>query len=98
MTDLQKAIDIKGIKREKKTKDTPSVWSKVKTAYSDAQNVLKNLEHFVEAVSLLLVAGFSYWAASRVGISHWSELTFKFASIVIGLRGASEFIKTLNKR
>lgn len=93
-----KPTDTKGIKREKKSKDTPSIWSRVKQVYTDSTNVLKNLEHFVEAVSLLMVAGFTYWASSRVGISNWSVLVFQFASIVIGIRGGWELLKQMNKR
>ena len=57
----------------------------------------QNLEHFVEAVCLLLVAGFTLWACSRVGLSRRDVFIFKYASLVIGLKGSWEFIKSFKK-
>ncbi len=57
----------------------------------------RNVEHFIEAVCLLLVAGFTLYACAKVGMSKRDVLVFKYASLVIGLKGSWELIKSFNK-
>jgi hypothetical protein len=70
----------------------------VVTATSATKRIIQNAEQFVQAVSLLVVAGFSYYAQSRVGLSNPARLAVIVALVIIGLRGAVEFINFLNKK
>jgi len=58
---------------------------------------LQNVEHFIETVCWLLVAGFTYYYSTKVGISHRDQLIFNYSAIVIGLRGGWEFVKTFKR-
>ena len=62
-------------------------------------NIWSNLEHLVEAICLVAVAGFSFWASYRLDFAvDTSAYALRFASIVIAIRGAVEFLKQMNKR
>lgn len=62
-------------------------------------HIWTNLEHLVEALCLLTVAGFSFWASFKYNFAiHNSAYALRFASVVIGLRGAFELLKQMNKR
>lgn len=64
---------------------------------NDIKRVVNNGEQFVQSASLLVVAGFSYWALSQVKLTAPAKSTVLVSLIIIGLRGAVEFIKFLNK-
>jgi hypothetical protein len=68
----------------------------VKNTVSTTARVVKNAEHFVQAVSLLVLAGFAYTQLKTVQ-SDVVYYTVLAALIVVGLRGAVEFISFLNK-
>jgi len=102
MTDLQKAIDIKGEKRTKTSK-TPGKLSQVKTTVtSNWENFMvisHNLAKLVTAAALLTVSGYSFWIAYNhsfavIGAREW----VLFSGILIGLLGAGQFLKTLGKK
>ena len=54
-------------------------------------------EQFVQAVSLLIVAGFSYYSLSHIQTTKPVYWTVFVALVIIGLRGFVEFIKFLDK-
>ena len=66
-------------------------------ALESAKRVVKNCEHFVQAVSLLTTAGFSFYARDRVELDAYAYYLITFAIVVIALRGSHEVIKFLNK-
>lgn len=64
---------------------------------TNAKRVVTNGEQFVQAVALLTVAGFSYWALGKVQVPQVGRVVVLVALVIIGLRGTVEFIKFLNK-
>lgn len=62
-------------------------------------NIWINTQHLIEALCLLIVAGFAFWASYRYSFAiHNSSYVLRFASVVIGLRGMFELLKQMNKR
>lgn len=62
-------------------------------------NIWTNLEHLVEAICLVAVSGFSFWASYRLDFAvDTSAYALRFASVVIAIRGSIEFLKQMNKR
>lgn len=70
----------------------------VKNAIQEANNFLKNTERFVEAASLLVLAYAGYWSAFNVDLRNEYKYSLLFAAVVVGLRGATEFLRHINKR
>lgn len=64
---------------------------------STFQRVTRNLEQFIQASALLILAGFSLWALKQVEIHQAAEWVVTGAIAVIALRGAWEFFNFLNK-
>lgn len=63
-----------------------------------ARTVSKNASHLVESVALLIVAYYAYTNAYK-GLSnnHYLRIVIA-ASVVIGLRGAYEFLQYLSEK
>ncbi len=75
-----------------------SIKDKATTTVSSTKRVVTNAEQFVQAAALLTVAGFSYWALTQIHVPrvlYWVVLS---AVVIIGLRGAVEVIKFLDKK
>lgn len=62
------------------------------------KRVATNAEQFVQAVSLLTIAGFSYHAINEIALSKPAYYTVYAALVVIGVRGAIELFKFLDKK
>lgn len=71
----------------------------VQAVKGDASLVLKNLDHLIEAASLLVVSIFSYLVlTAKVDGAHLNALgryTVTGACVVIGMRGAYEMLRYL---
>lgn len=72
---------------------------KEKTAevITTSKRVISNGESFVQAVSLLIVAAFSYHALHQIKVAEALQWVVTVALVVIGLRGFFELIKFLDK-
>lgn len=70
----------------------------VKTAYNEANNLLRNIEHFIEATCLLILAYAGYWTSFNVELRNEYKYPLLFAAILIGLRGSVEFLRHINKK
>jgi hypothetical protein len=57
----------------------------------------KNFSRLVEAISLLAVSAFSLYGALDLVRNEWFALPLAFAAVVIGIRGALEFLKHLDR-
>lgn len=69
-----------------------------KSATDSTKRIVANSEQFIQAAALLAVASFSYWALTQVHVqkvTYWGVLA---SLIIIGLRGAYELIKFLDKK
>jgi hypothetical protein len=82
--------------KEENVKRPNNVKRKVTETVSTTARIVKNAEHFVQAVSLLVLAGFAYTQLKTVQ-SDVVYYTVLAALIVVGLRGAVEFISFLKK-
>lgn len=72
---------------------------KLVEAVKTIPNIWTNLEHLVEAVCLVAVAGFSFWASYKYNFAvNFGAYALRFASVVIAIRGSIEFLKQMNKR
>lgn len=71
----------------------------VQAVKGDAALVAKNLDHLIEAASLLVVSIFSYLVLThKIDGAHLNvagRYTITGACLVIGVRGALEFLKYL---
>lgn len=78
------------------TKKPNKVKIKATETVQTTGRVVKNAEHFIQAVSLLVLAGFAYFQLKEVtnDVLYYAVLA---SLIVVGLRGAVEFIGFLNK-
>lgn len=70
---------------------------KIKESYSRGKRVVSNAEQFVQAVALLVVAGFSYNELRQEHLPTVVQYTVLAALVIIGLRGAIELIKFLDR-
>lgn len=84
--------------KEPKVKTPNKVVANVKNAVEEANNFIKNTERFVEAACLLVLAYAGYWTAFNVPLRNEYKYALLFAAIVVGMRGAIEFFKHINKR
>lgn len=62
------------------------------------KSILKNASHLVESVSLLIVAFYNYTTAYHAHLSSFELKVRVAASLVIGLRGAHEFLRYLRDK
>lgn len=70
---------------------------KVNKGYRTSKRVVSNGEQFVQAVSLLIVAAFSYNQLHSHKFHTAIVWTVTVALVVIGLRGFYELVKFLDK-
>lgn len=70
---------------------------KLNTVVKTTQRIVRNGEQFIQAVALLVVAGFSYYASSRLHLNAFTLTVVDIALIIIGVRGAFELVKFLDK-
>ncbi len=82
--------------KETKEKKPSKVKKTVSGTVSTTARVVKNGEIFIQAVALLVLAGFAYFQLKEVtnDVLYYAVLA---SLIVVGLRGAVEFIGFLNK-
>lgn len=74
------------------------VFTSVKNAVNEANTLLRNTEKFIEAASLLIVSYSAYWTAFNVPLRNEYKYALLFAAVLIGLRGATEFLRHINKK
>lgn len=74
-----------------------NVRNRTTLAVAHTKRVADSLEQFVQAVALLTVASFSYYATRQLNLNEFVEIFVTGALVVIGLRGFIEFIKFLDK-
>lgn len=84
--------------KELKEKTPNKAVASVKNAISEANTLLKNIELFVEAVCLLILAYAGYWTAFNVSLRNEYKYVLMFAAILIGLRGSILLVQRINKR
>lgn len=82
--------------KEVKESKPSKVKAKVSETVSTTSRVVKNAEHFVQSVALLVLAAFTYTELKTV-TNDALYYTVLASLIVVGLRGAVEFISFLNK-
>lgn len=70
---------------------------KLNKGFKTSKRVVSNGEQFVQAVSLLIVAVFSYTQLHEHKFHAAVQWTVTIALVVIGLRGAYELIRFLDK-
>lgn len=93
MSKVQKRSDYPEQKKEKK----PSkVKAKAAETVQTTGRVVRNGENFVQAVALLILAGFAYVQVKEVtnDVLYFAVLA---SLIIVGLRGSYEIIRFLNK-
>lgn len=93
MSKVQKRTDYP----EQKSDNKPN---KVKKTVTETVNttgrVIRNAEHFVQAVALLILAGFAYVQVKEV-TNDVLYVAVLASLIIVGLRGTYEVIRFLNK-
>lgn len=95
---LVNAKDCKGIQiNERNYMKVKEVKTYVSDVAKSGKRVVLNTEHFIQAVSLLTTAGFTFYARDKVELDKYAYYLITFALVVIGLRGTFELIKFLNK-
>jgi hypothetical protein len=77
---------------------TMKVKETVNQTVDTTKRVASNSEQFVQAVALLVTASFSYWALSRVEVGDVAKWVVTGSLVVIGLRGAYELFRFLDKK
>ena len=82
----------------KEVKKPNKAVASVKNAVSEANNLIKNIELFVEAVCLLVLAYAGYWTAFNVPLRNEYKYVLMFAAILIGLRGSILLVQRINKK
>lgn len=73
------------------------VKEKTNEVVTTTKRVISNGESFIQAVSLLVIAGFSYWALHQIKVAEPLQWVVTAALVVIGLRGLFEFFKFLDR-
>jgi hypothetical protein len=74
------------------------ILEQVKKTWKEAGQLLSNIEQFVEAVCLLILAYSGYWTAFNVSLRNEYKYVLLFAAILIGMRGSLLLIKSINKK
>lgn len=64
----------------------------------NAKNVIKNAEQLAQAIALLTVAVFSYYALGHIELNDVVYGVVIASLAIIGLRGSAEFLSFLNKK
>lgn len=82
----------------KENKTPNKVVASVKNAVNEVNTLLKNIELFVEAVCLLILAYAGYWTAFNVSLRNEYKYVLMFAAILIGLRGSILLVQRINKK
>lgn len=91
----KQAEELKPTWRESIKRGWNTFWEAVKTI----PNIWTNTQHLIEAICLVTVAGFTFWGSYQLDFAiDNSAYALRFASVVIALRGATEFLKQMNKR
>ena len=70
--------------------------TKASKGISRTKRFANNVENFVQAVSMLTLVTFCFWALRQIEINNTLRYVVVTALVVIGLRGAYEFIKFLD--
>lgn len=73
------------------------VKDKATEVVTTTKRVVGNAEHFVQAASLLTVAAFSYQQLPHANLPSAVQVLITVALVVIGLRGAYELFRFLDK-
>lgn len=84
-------------KLEKKPNVLKRGWSQVTTAFNLVVKTAKNLEYLAQAIALLVVSIFAVYAAKKLNLPVYGYYVVIASAAVIGLRGAYEFVKFLNR-
>lgn len=84
--------------KEPKVKTPNKVVASVKNAITEANNFLRSIERFVEAVCLLILSYAGYWTAFNVPLRNEYKYALMFAAVLVGLRGSIEFLKHINRK
>ena len=84
--------------KELKDKKPNKVVANVKNAVAEANTLMKNIELFIEAICLLILAYAGYWTAFNVPLRNEYKYVLMFAAILIGLRGSILLVQRINKR
>ena len=74
-----------------------SIKQKAVEVTTTTKRVITNGETFIQAVSLLTVAAFSYWSLHQIKVAEPLQWVVTAALVIIGLRGFYEFVKFLDK-
>jgi hypothetical protein len=85
-------------KHAKLDKKPNKVVASVKNAVNEANILLRNIEQFVEAVCLLILAYAGYFTAFNVTLRNEYQYVLMFAAVLIGMRGSLLVIKSINKK
>lgn len=75
-----------------------NIKKQAKASIDSTKRVLLNGEIFIQAVSLIVVAAFSYYALQQLEMNRYAEVVITAALVIIGLRGFVEFFKFLDKK
>lgn len=67
-------------------------------AKETATNVTKNAAELVQSTSLVIVAGYSAYAIKLGQVDGMFAYVLAAAAAIIAVRGAYEFLRTLNKK
>jgi hypothetical protein len=82
-----------------KPNKTKEQFKQVTEAVKAIPNVWTNLQHLVEAICLVAVAGYSFWASYQYTFAiDYGTYALRFAAVVIAIRGGIELIRNLNRR
>jgi hypothetical protein len=84
------------VSKEIKEKKPSKIKAKAGETVNNTARIIKNGEIFVQAVALLILAGFAYVQLKDV-TNDYAYYAVLASLIVVGLRGAVEFIGFLNK-
>ena len=74
------------------------VTNDIKQGIETTKHAIINTERLLQAVSLLVMAGFSFWVIATQILDWRIEAIVLFCLIITGLRGAYEFIRFMGKR
>lgn len=61
----------------------------------DTKTAAKNFVRLIEAASLLTVGSYSVYAAYHAKMTSWAASGLTVAAVIIGVRGAYEFLRHL---
>jgi len=73
-----------------------SIKETTQKATTSVKRIVTNGEAFAQAVALLIVAGFSYYATLKLSLNVYALYAVRGAIAIIALRGTYEFIRFLD--